>query len=75
MELPLDYPERRFLLAGIRDGFRITDTDMPSDKVFLDNYRSCTDPATIDRVEAQICEELANGRYKRCDAPLRSIRR
>lgn len=68
-ELPALYPRRQFLLAGIKDGFRITNKDAPTDKVFVDNYRSSTAPTTRGVVEQQIQEEIDNGRYIKCRDP------
>lgn len=65
----MDYRSRQFILSGVRDGFRIRNKDMPMDRVFLNNYKSCTAPPVRDRVEEQIITEIKNGRYKFCDSP------
>lgn len=68
-ELPAQYPARHFILTGIKDGFRITNKDMPLEKVFVKNYRSSTAPLVHHIVERQILDELDNGRYKTCATP------
>lgn len=68
-ELPAGYQARQFILAGIRDGFRIRNKDTSPDRAFLGNYKSCTDPLVRERVERQIRTELDNGRYRKCTRP------
>ena len=62
--LPLDDPKRDFLLTGIKDGFKITTTPHLGPNVWQNNYKSATCPDNFNLVEAQIYEELANGRYR-----------
>ena len=58
-----DDPKRDYLLRGIKHGFHITDPTAISESVEVDNYHSATCARNASRVEAQIQEEVANGRY------------
>ena len=58
-----DDPKRDYLLRGIKHGFHIMDPTAISESVEVDNYRSATCAQNASRVEAQIQEEVANGRY------------
>ena len=62
--LPVDDPERRTILQGIKDGFRITTKPYDGPQVFQSNYSSATSDDNREAVESQIKEELSNGRYK-----------
>lgn len=62
--LPQDDPKRPFILNGIKNGFRVTTHPYTGPKVWQNNYKSATCPENFPMVEAQIKEELANGRYK-----------
>lgn len=64
LELPLDYPRREFLLAGIKEGFHIVDSSKITEDVEINNYKSATDPKHFHKVEQQIIVELENGNYK-----------
>ena len=64
LALPIDYPKREFLLAGIKDGFHIVDADKIQNEVECKNYKSATNPPFRDKVETQILDELAHGHYK-----------
>ena len=64
--LAKDDPKRDYLLRGIKHGFHITDPTAISESVEVDNYRSATCARNASRVEAQIQEEVANGRYGVC---------
>ena len=59
--LPWDYPQREFLLKGIKDGFSILDADLISTPVESENYRSTEQHA--DKVQAQIKAEYKHGHY------------
>ena len=61
--LPPGDPDRDFILQGIREGFKVTDKPYNGPPVFLNNYKSATDPSVAPLVEAQIKQELCNGRY------------
>ena len=65
-ELPLDYPERDYIIQGVREGFRITARQYEGPPVWERNYRSAEGPDNRKRVQDQIVEELENGRYIRC---------
>lgn len=67
-ELPLDLPNRDYLLTGIKYGFHIVDdVQLRCDQVETENYKSATCSKNIDKVEHQIKEEIANGHYKVVD--------
>jgi hypothetical protein len=55
--------DREFLLAGIRDGFHIV-SDFDFKPVECENYQSALAVDAKAAVEAQICEELVEGRYE-----------
>ena len=57
----LDDPDRDYLLNGVRNGFDIVNTVCAPAPAECDNYRSCD--AARDAVEAQILEEIKEGRY------------
>jgi hypothetical protein len=63
-ELPLDYPDRQYLLDGIRDGFHIVDMQHVVQSSEQSNYRSATNSVNRPLVEKQIDAEIRNGRYK-----------
>lgn len=65
-ELPDSYPNRNWILEGIREGFYVLNVNAANrslrSPVFMNNYKS----ATVDHARAceqQILEELNNGRY------------
>ena len=62
-------PDRDYILDGIKNGFALIDTDsqLPSESVETENYRSATSPTVRDKVERQIIEELAEGNYSFTD--------
>lgn len=60
--LPAGDPHRDFIIEGVREGFHIVNTQQVIPAV-LSNYKSATNPLIHDMVEAQIGEEIANGRY------------
>lgn len=64
LELPLDYPRRDFLLAGIKEGFHIVNPEQITSQVEVDNYKSATDLKYANKVEKQILNELEHGHYK-----------
>jgi hypothetical protein len=69
-----DDPDADFLLAGVRDGFRIVDR-LPATVTAAPNHASATCSRMRSLVEAQISRELQLGHYRRChevgvDAPL-----
>ena len=70
-ELPPLDPHRDFILNGVRQGFRITNKTVQGDRVYMENYKSCTNRETFDIVERQIREEIDNNRYVVCEAPKR----
>jgi hypothetical protein len=66
--LPVDYPDRDFILQGIADGFHIVDMskiDLTTN-VKVQNYASAVKDHFIES-ESQIVEEIQNGRYKIVD--------
>ena len=56
-------PDRDFLLDGVKDGFRIVDKGTTLHSVETGNYKSATCLENRDKVEKQICEEIAEGHY------------
>lgn len=65
-EIPIDYPYREWILTGVKEGFHILDVNSAfsclSSPVHVKNYNS----AILENkslCEAQINEEIANGRY------------
>uniref|UniRef100_A0A1I8JA32 Reverse transcriptase domain-containing protein n=1 Tax=Macrostomum lignano TaxID=282301 RepID=A0A1I8JA32_9PLAT len=54
--------DAEFLIAGIRDGFRITDA-APTSESQLENHASARCEANRNAVELQIREEVVAGRY------------
>ena len=62
--MPHDYKDRDFILAGIKDGFHIVNSDKINTPVDVDNYKSATAGEMRARTEAQIRSELDNGHYK-----------
>ena len=56
-----DDPDRDYLLHGIKYGFNIVNDSKQPETIECDNYRSCD--AARDAVEAQILEEIREGRY------------
>lgn len=71
--LPIDLPDREFLMSGIKEGFRITNSNpdraLNGDPVWCTNYNSVMDQSMRPIIEAQIKEEIDNGRYKVVDKP------
>lgn len=64
-ELPLDDPEREWLLKGIFEGFSILDETRAhniTEYVEIANYKSATGENKL-AVESQIIEEISNNRY------------
>ena len=62
-QIPLDYPDREFLLYGIKNGFDIVDSEKINTPVDIANYTSATGEDMVARVEDQIKTEIDNGRY------------
>ena len=64
-KLPLDFPNRQFILDGVHYGFHIVDASLIMNQVRVDvkNYKSATDPTLHDTVERKLYKELANGHY------------
>jgi hypothetical protein len=58
-----DDEDRDFLLDGIKNGFRITDPAYVPQQVECENYKSATGDDNRQKVEQQILEEVALGRY------------
>lgn len=72
--IPTDYPERSFILDGIRYGFNIIDTCFHArslNSVKCTNYKSTE--IYQQEVEQQIQHELVNGNYIVCNSPPRII--
>ena len=63
-ELPLDDPQREFLIKGIKEGFGVTNKTYEGSPIQMDNYKSATLGKAREMVEAQIKEEIDNGRYE-----------
>jgi len=61
--LPADDPKREFILEGVSKGFKLSDLDQkkPDRPVLVKNYFSVFKYRSA--VEAQILEEIENGRY------------
>ena len=55
--------DKEFLLDGIKNGFRITESDYVPEQVECDNYKSATGAENRHKAEQQILEEIAEGRY------------
>ncbi len=66
-ELSPDDPDRDFIIAGVRDGFHIVDRPLQANAVETNNYKSATCTDYRELVEAQIKEEIVNGRYRITD--------
>ena len=56
-----DDPDRSFLLQGLREGFRVVDSDIVPHPAEVDNYKSALDNSKL--VEDQINIEVGEGRY------------
>ena len=54
-------------MTGIEYGFPLINRDPDQAPVDRQNYHSATNPAVREAVEAQICEEVVEGRYKIVD--------
>lgn len=61
-------PDEQFLTGGLRHGFYITRKSATISPASVANYRSATGPENCARVEAQLKQELALGRYRVCDS-------
>ena len=64
-------PDRNFLLAGIREGFRITDPGVTIETAETNNHRSAFE--NHDAVEAELRSQIKQGNYviaaeKTCDS-------
>ena len=55
------------VMDGIRYGFPLINKTVDNVRVERDNYQSATNPTARPAVEAQICEELSEGRYRIVD--------
>ena len=62
-QIPLDYPDREFLLYGIKNVFDIVDSEKINTPVDIANYTSASGEDMVARVEDQIKTEIDNGRY------------
>ena len=62
-QIPLDHPDREFLLDGINNGFDLVDSEKNNTPVDIANYTSATGEDIVARVEDQIRTEIDNGRY------------
>ena len=69
--LPQNDPKRHFILTGIQEGFHIINTKEFAKPVFVNNYKSATNPEVRDLVEEQIKIELREKRYQIIDQPAR----
>lgn len=60
-----DFPDRQYILDGVRDGFHIVDISQIPDELYVDvnNYSSATNTETRQLVEKKLKEELLNGHY------------
>ena len=58
-----------FILEGVRYGFHIVDASHPPMTARMRNYSSATNAAAKPLVEAQIRDELAEGRYRVASEP------
>ena len=58
--MPSNYPDRDYILSGIKEGFRITDVEHSGVKVEVDNYTSAIQNKEL--VEEQLLSEIKNGR-------------
>ena len=68
--LPVDDPDRTFILDGVSKGFSIINSNVSiASPVSVPNYRSATNPINRVMVEDQIRTEIANGRYVVVDSP------
>lgn len=67
-ELPSDYPDRDFVMTGVRDGFHIVDSTQIHGYAAMDNHAS-TKGLLRPAVEKQINRELNNGHYRRVKDP------
>ena len=66
--LPLNHPRREYILHGVKHGFSlITQPLDPNILTEVDNYKSATNSQARPYVEAQIRDEIANGRYRIVD--------
>jgi hypothetical protein len=63
-----DDPNREFILSGIESGFKLIDDDASPVPSECDNYKS-TAREFQAQVEAQIADEIRQGRYIRTDEP------
>ena len=59
--------DAEFLLTGVLEGFRITDSGAVFTPVECNNYKSTTCPDNIDKVEEQIRTEISKGHYVNVD--------
>lgn len=62
--MPVDYKDRDFILSGVKNGFKIVDSEKICKPVDVDNYKSATTGIMRARTEAQIRNEIENGHYK-----------
>lgn len=58
-----DDPEREFLMAGVRQGFRITNLSTEGARAYQKNQKSAISKENRGEVEKQIKKEIENGRY------------
>ena len=58
-----DDPDKEFLLEGVTSGFQLLPKDSSLMPAEMNNYNSVLNPDAIDKVEATILEEIAEGNY------------
>ena len=63
--MPADYPEREYIIDGVKHGFHLINSDVNKTSfVEVNNYKSATEPLNKQFVEKQIVDEIRNGHYK-----------
>ena len=66
--MPLNHPRREYILHGVKHGFSLITRPLdPNILTEVDNYKSATNSQARPYVEAQIRDEIANGRYRIVD--------
>jgi hypothetical protein len=62
--LPTDYPNKEFILEGVKDGFTIVDISSITTPAEAPNHPSATSSAHRDKVEQLILNEVTLGHYR-----------
>ena len=62
---PMD-EDRHFILQGVAEGFRVTNINVSTPPSYQRNHPSVTNCKNVHKVQAQIQEEINNGRYVVC---------